>query len=410
MADAMLKKYNEFSKEQWDLLNSIPSYENINFTVFSVNNITRSFCKCGYISNKDLESCPKCGNNERYFKQTDYNPVINREKKIEYDEMTDTITLSAKEYSVKANYSTQQFEIKDTGWIVEYKIERGIITKSAHLRGYFDGYKISELRQILEPHLEDLETWQHANVAYATNNDCTAIYTYLEAKENYPLLMKDLKNYPGIIQTCINKKISGLTSSTTFDDLVKSLKMPSNEYIPYVESLLRRSKHSWYSRLNFFEFYDIIQTDELKKAVIYLLKHSSIDLSDYTNLLSNIKYSIQDKTNPLLPDEEKLLSKFLLSNFAIYKGSTLNRFLEIRSKVKDYGFTFTEEWLDKKNFNTLKNLKHLERTRYNPKRAKLFIDQFDLNPLASLDNLLTKRVPKKADLIATEEALDKKYS
>lgn len=367
----------------------------------------RNFCSCGNVSNSENSKCPICGNesslNIEIYAGCSRTSILDTYS-IELNILNE---IDCKRNSIFIEEVGDEFVFSYEENILEGKVKENEIDGFTGRGEDFSNYAIEDIVKVYPYDLEGLEVWD----IYRTNKT-VGFKTYLEAKKNYPSLMASLKDYPKVISSALYKPASYINSKTTIKEVFdEGIKCPDESFYPYINKIFAELRYdafnSWrYSHisLEIFKDWSSIKTEEMERALKYILGHSSFNAVDIATLIKKV---IDVAKNDL---EEKILAKFILSNYIIFGTNVVNEYVKKKTFLDANKIPVTEETLEKKNYNTVKNQKHLESLGYNPKRAQLFLNAFELDPISSLQYLESKRMPSKKLLQEIADKLDDKYS
>ena len=90
------------------------------------------------------------------------------------------------------------------------------------------------------------------------------------------------------------------------------------------------------------------------ETIKYLVGHSNFNGVEIRNLIKSIK------SKSYSDEMQEVLAKFILANHITEGTSVLNAFTRQISFLTSHGYEVSEEMMDKKNFNSIKNLDYIE--------------------------------------------------
>ena len=393
----------------------------IDITSHKNSKIRRIYCTCGNVSSGDDEVpsvCPACGNNKAIVINS-YNPgaiLLGTVYHYDYDNTFDTMNLSVESVGVQINPKTDEYE-----FFLENNKVATITNNSLNMFRSLAGFDYERAVTPLSGNLlEVTKNWKGNNAkskkryrsVYNDRKSFTNLDSFFEAKEDYPNLMKDIDNYPAIVNLSIALGLSILSKTVTVEDILDNVIKCPTKYRPIIDDLFKRDEvYAFYStgssiddNFQIFKNLDIIKTPELTQAIDYIVKHGKFSAAAIRSFLKSIaKYDYPEEL-------EKILAKHILSNYIIEGTSVICNFDRKLQLLKTWGYPISEESLDKRNYNLIANMKKLETLGYNPDRVTLFANAFDVNPVESLKYLDSKRAPRKALKVEVENMVNEKYS
>lgn len=367
----------------------------------------RNFCSCGNVSNSEESKCPICGTesslNIEIYSGCSRTPILNTFS----TELNILNEIECKRNSIFIEEVGDEFVFSYEENILEGKVKQNEIDGFTGRGEDFSNYDIETIVKIYPYDLDGLKDWDIYRL-----NKTQGFKTYLEAKKKFPALMESLIDYPKVISTALYKPEPYINDKTTIKEVFdEGLKCPDESFYPYINKIFATLRYdsfnSWrysYATFEIFKDWSSIRTEEMKKAIKYILGHSDFNAVDIATLIKKVSEVVKSDI------EEKILARFILSNYIIFGTGVLSEYTKKRTFLETNGIPVTSETLEKKNYNMVKNKKHLESLGYNTKRAELFLNAFELDPLSSLKYLESKRMPNKKLMQEIQDKLDAKYS
>ena len=149
-----------------------------------------------------------------------------------------------------------------------------------------------------------------------------------------------------------------MNKTTTLEELfLEGYGCPSKEYIPYMKKLLKdlsvTAFNSWRCRnINIFENYDTF-TNDLKDSINYLIGHSDFNGVQLRDLIQTIA------RNAYSEEMQDILARFILANHISEGPSVVGTFDSHVRYLRNNGIEVSAEALDKKNYNSIRNLNYI---------------------------------------------------
>ncbi len=407
MAVSRLKSFEKISPSSWDVVSKITVGKSeepcdlLNIERNYPEKIKRTYCKCGYASGKIEEVCPECGNKNH--------------KKFEFNGSRTSNLLSIKRLALESvKTSSGTYEDRVIGYKNDITEETDEVAKEFVFKesGEQEVFEIGE-----EEAVSYLPTGRYttnfdfdykevsAMYPYDTDgldkinggNTVSGLISYVENKIKYPVLISNVKKYPGIVNYILSDstELPKYSMIKTWDEVYTILNVPEPRLYPYVESLAssERSYSRYYgyscsgSLKNAFEEYKKLDSD-MKVIADYFLMHGGCDANTFKELTKTL--------NSMDTSEANVILNFVRMNYVSYGAEILRKYIEHRKFLLDEGLDINIANMDTRNYNLLKNKKHIvENQRYNEKRVSYFLEMFDLNPLESLKYLDSRRAPNK---------------
>lgn len=434
-----IRKFTQIKPSSWDVIEKmlklqnndnynsyykVPEDANVIYVEIQKSNVPmrRGFCKCGhsYMVKEDnkgnlILKCPECGN-DKVYKTTLWGTKRELANIKNFEISGNKVSFIRESFVLKESIIDTELEIKS----VTIKDAEATESDFVVINEEYKNYKFKDFISVAPFTYEHLDFYfDYLNKLGYSNRSYSELINLLKATKKCPNLIKDIEKYPYLVVFSSFTNCPDTDSKTTIDDIIDDFVKCPKEYRSLINKMFNRMnprEFSYYTysmssagyiknRLNIFEFWKTIKTDELKQSMDYIIRHSSAKASDIKNLLEDINRYKFSK------EQEKILAKHLLANFVSHGTRTISKFKEKIDFLNTNGFIVSEENLDKRNFNLLRNLEHLRRYYdYSDERVSLFADAFDLNPLTSIQYLDSKRAPSKKLRQEIEEKMDKKYS
>jgi len=400
----MIRLY--YKIDNWDLLEK---YSDANLIYIKLDNIERTFCKCGEVYTSRVTKCKSCGNynmldlgeHRRYRMSGDkkYTNLSRNEKTLEPDVW-------------RVEIKTIYVRSIDEKIIQFYEVIDGVIELGNNYAK--DTYRIASDKLLAEIKKEYRYYKKYKDLFESLPKDLQVIRnltTLINAKNEYPAFATDtnIKLYPKFFFYIIRNHQKILAETQDINIILDKFGIPE-EFRPYIERFFDNYYYYYFSSVN-NKFPNYAKLKEEYKKIIFtafeqmILRETSIEnisrqifeLQDVTEL-KDISFGYRCSTT-VSRDDIKYLSGFLKENLLIYGEEAVGEYLKRVDFLKKNKYEINENNLKTKNFKLLFNYKNLSEKHGFPKeKIDAFADLIDIAPLKAVNLLRTRRKLTKAQL------------